>query len=287
MRLPKILIGSALVTCAAFFVSCDIVEAPYEETPDIPDTNTVELKQNVLMEDFTGHVCGNCPEGTVILRQLEATYGERLIVISVHAGTLSWPQPPDYPTDFRTTEGNLLNSTFKNDLIGLPNGHVNRVPGPKGIVHDKDSWAEAVAAQLNAIPTVDLKLARAYDSTTRTVILDVDVKYLEAGTADDNIVAVLTESNIISDQKDYDSIPQHIENYEFDNVLRSSFNGVWGEPLSTTVIAKGTTIKKQLTYTLPADKSWVPANCDVVVYVHRHNTTKQVLQAQKVSLTGQ
>lgn len=288
----NVLLASSLVICALALMSCDVIQAPYAETPevpdttDVPDTNTAEVKQMVLLEDFTGHYCGNCPAGTDIIRQLETAYADRLIVIAVHAGNLSLPNPPDFPMDFRTPDGNVLNSTFKNSLIGLPNGFVNRVTVNDGIVLNKDRWAEVVASELPKKPEVDLKVARTYDSTTRTVTLNVNVKYLEAGTANDNIAAVITESKIISDQLDYRLTNSHIDEYEFNHVYRAAVNGPWGEALSATAIAKGTTITKQLTYTLPAGKPWVPANCDVVVYVHRHNTTKQVLQAQQLSLTG-
>jgi len=286
MRPTTTLLLLACTLSTMLIMSCNVVDAPYEETPDVPDT-TAAVKQNVLLEDFTGHYCGNCPAGTDILRQLETAYGDRLIVIAVHAGNLALPNPPDFPSDFRTPDGNVLNGTFKNSLIGLPNGLINRVTVNDGVVLNKDRWAEVVASELVKKPEVDLKVVRSYDSTTRTVTLDVDVKYLEAGTVDDNLAAVITESKIISDQLDYRLANSHIEEYEFNHMYRAAVNGPWGEPLGTTAIAKGTTISKRLTYTLPTGKPWVPANCDVVVYVHRHNTTKQVLQAQQVSLTGQ
>lgn len=282
----KTILASSIVVCVLALMSCDVIEAPYNETPDVPDTNTAEVKQMVLLEDFTGHYCGNCPAGTDIIRQLEAAYADRLIVIAVHAGNLALPNPPKFPMDFRTPDGNVLNSTFKNSLIGLPNGFVNRVTVNDGIVLNKDRWAEVVASELERKAEVELKTVRTYDSTTRTVTLDVDVKYLEAGTIDDNIAAVVTESKIISDQLDYRLANSHIEDYEFKHVYRAAVNGPWGEALSTTAIEKGTTISKRLTYTLPAGKLWVPANCDVVVYVHRNNAARRVLQAQQVSLTG-
>ena len=38
--------------------SCDIVEGPY-----ITDSNSyVNPEKNVLIEDFTGHLCSNCPQ---------------------------------------------------------------------------------------------------------------------------------------------------------------------------------------------------------------------------------
>lgn len=284
--MSKYILNFIIIT-ALCITSCDVVDEPYEENPDGPDT-TAAVAQNVLLEDFTGHYCGNCPEAGVIAHQLEQAYGGRVIVIALHVGNLALPYPSfGFPADYRTAEGNAIDKAFKNALSGIPNGFVNRVDNGTGILLQKDAWSSVVASELTRKADVDLKLVRTYDSTSRTVTIDATVKYLTEGTIDDNIVAMLTESNIIADQLDYNANPQHIEDYEFDNMLRASFNGPWGEPLATTsLIPVGTTITKRLTYTLPAEKPWVPANCDVVVYVHRHNTTKRVLQVQKISLTG-
>lgn len=280
LKLLVIAFGVSMVS-----ISCDVIDAPYEDTPDVPDT-TVAVPQNVLLEDFTGHYCGNCPEGTKVVRQLETAYGERLIVIAVHAGNLALPNPPDFPMDFRSTEGTDIDRTFKVSLNGIPKGFINRFNNGLGLLLEKGEWPTVVASELTKKPIVDLKINRTYDSLTRAVVLDVVVTYIEAGSVDYNLVALLTESNIISDQLDYKSTPQHIEDYEFDHVLRASFNGTWGEPISDTAVPAGTKITKRISYILPSEKSWVPSNCDVVVYVHRHNTTKQVLQVKKVSLTG-
>ena len=83
-----------LKTYAAIFItgcifslnSCDIIEAPYTEG-NIIDTvlcppqdfvaNTTHIRK-VLVEDYTGHRCGECPQAAEIASSLIATYDNRL-----------------------------------------------------------------------------------------------------------------------------------------------------------------------------------------------------------------
>ena len=72
--------------------SCDKIEGPTRESVSVDTTcqftedNSVPEKK-VLVEDYTGHNCGNCPAGGVILNDsMRAKYGDRMVAIAVHAG---------------------------------------------------------------------------------------------------------------------------------------------------------------------------------------------------------
>jgi thiol-disulfide isomerase/thioredoxin len=44
------------------------------------------VTRRVLLEDFTGHTCNNCPAAAVIAEGLQTFYGEdQLILVGVHA----------------------------------------------------------------------------------------------------------------------------------------------------------------------------------------------------------
>lgn len=271
---------SALLGLAslALISACDVVDAPYTETP-IGPVDTASVKQNVMIEDYTGHTCGNCPAAADIAKQIQTAYGpERVIVVAVHAGPFADPQPPDYPMDMRTPDGDALDKTFRVSRVGNPNGMVNRVTRNGKLIIGKDDWSTVTSDLLKQKPLVDLSMTHTYDTTTRTITATITVKYLQAGTTDYNLVTLLTESEIEGDQTDYRKDPSHIHDYVFEHVLRVAMNGVWGEPLSTAEVAAGTTIKKTITYTIPSDRTWDPKHCHLVAYVHRYNTTKDVLQ---------
>lgn len=263
---------------AALLASCDVVDKPYTETPVVPvDTNT--YRQNVLIEDYTGHTCGNCPEAAVIASNIQAAYGpDRVIVVAVHAGPFADPQPPDYPLDLRNPDGTELDKTFRVSRVGNPNGMVNRVTRNGKLIIGKDDWSTVTADLLKQKPLVDITLTHTYDSLQRKVDVTMTVKYLQNGTTDYNAVVLLTESEIEGDQTDYTKNPSHIHDYIFNHVLRAALNGTWGEALSTTAVTAGTSIQKRFSYTIPSDVQWDPKHCHLVAYVHRYNTTKDVLQ---------
>ncbi|MFN5378805.1 MAG: hypothetical protein ACK5BQ_08575, partial [Ignavibacteria bacterium] len=91
-------------------ISCDVVNAPYEKNPKDPsdtllkDTSTVITRtgalQNVLLEDYTGQLCGNCPEAAEIADRLYKVNGGRVIVTAIHAGIFAKKELPDYQYDF-------------------------------------------------------------------------------------------------------------------------------------------------------------------------------------------
>ena len=82
-----------LVSVGFFFSACDQTDPPYladNETEFVIDTN----KKKVLIEDFTGYTCGNCPNAGVIAHDLEHLYKERVIGIEVHVGSFAVPKAP-------------------------------------------------------------------------------------------------------------------------------------------------------------------------------------------------
>lgn len=278
MNRSKLLSALLGLGVLALVASCDVVDKPYTETPVGP-VDTASVKQNVMIEDYTGHTCGNCPAAADLAKQIQTGYGaERVIVVAIHAGPFADPLPPDYPMDLRTPDGDNLDKTFRVSRVGNPNGMVNRVTHNGKLIIGKDDWSTVTGDLLKQKPLVDVSLAHTYDSTSRTISATIAVKYLQAGTADYNLVALLTESEIDGDQTDYRVNPSHIKDYVFEHVLRVAMNGVWGEPLSSTPVSAGTTITKTISYTMPSDRTWNPKKCHLVAYVHRYNTIKDVLQ---------
>ena len=122
-----------LICCAfaLFSLGCDEISPkinPIVDQGDCPlvDESVVSgQERQVLIEEFTGVRCVNCPAGSQAIEDLLAIPGERLVAISIHA---SGPFSPPYPEslyDFQTPDGeNLLN--FLGIPLGFPTAVVNR-----------------------------------------------------------------------------------------------------------------------------------------------------------------
>ena len=137
----------SLFIVASFFIftiSCDKVDDPIPPNIDIVDTSiiwddSVFSKTNngiryVLMEEFTGHTCTNCPAAaTEVDRLRNKKYGEKFIPIAMHAtepfaAPKAWPGAPggSYQSDHRTDES----LDYENEpLFGILKGNLSSFSG--------------------------------------------------------------------------------------------------------------------------------------------------------------
>ena len=175
--------------------SCDVVEGPY-----ITDSDSyVNPEKNVLIEDFTGHLCSNCPQAAREISAIHDVYGDQIIALAIHTST-SFARPylasqTGFQYDFRTTWGDAWDNTFGASAIGLPRGMVNRIGGQSPTL-SKDEWAEVVADELKK--EIDFKIAISSDASSVTITVESQKNSSGAY----NYVICLAESNIINWQKD-------------------------------------------------------------------------------------
>lgn len=283
--MTRLIFLAALTATTVGLLSCDVIDGDPRETPTGPiDTNTI--RQNVLLEDYTGHTCPNCPAATEIADQIVNAFGEdRVFVVAIHAGPFANPRPPKYLLDLRTPAGTELDNTFQNSRIGNPNGLINRVRNGDFFVQPKEMWSTSVADLINNTPKVNISIKnKTFTESTKTLAFTAEIDYLEAGFSDYHIVGWITEDGMVGTQTDNRKTPSDVENYVFKHVLRGSINGTWGEQLSQTDVPLGAKISKDFSFTFPANRNWVPDSCDLIVYVHRHATTKEILQVVKTEV---
>jgi thiol-disulfide isomerase/thioredoxin len=295
----SIIIASVL---SLVLISCDVVNAPYEKNPKDPsdtllkDTSTAIVRtnglQHILLEDYTGQLCGNCPEAADIADRLYKNNGGRVIVTAIHAGLFAKKELPDYEYDFTTPTGDALDAAFKISRAGNPNGMVNRVTINNRIIQGHPTWETVVAQQLLRTPSLDLGMSHTYYPATKTLVVTVRTEALADIDAPTNVSVWLQENDIIADQKDYRKTPSHITDYKFSHVLRASLNGTWGDTLSKTPSTRGTKSTMTFRYTVPADKLnpadtlnyWNLKNFEIVAFAHKASTNKEVLQVVKKKL---
>jgi len=271
-------IVTVFVIGIALLPSCDIVEEPYLRPVDGgtgpgPDEGT----RNVLLEDFTGQKCPNCPAAAVIAHDLKAQYGDRLVVVALHAGFYSIPdQAGDFTTDFRTTESVDLNSYFSISQYGYPMGMVNRTEYNGFPVVVKDDWATAVEEQLELSALAEITISNTYNATSRQLDCILETEFLDNLEGTYNICAFITESGIISPQQTKEGINL---TYEHNHMLRGSLSGTWGDLVGADGLAvSGSVLTNNYTFTLP--DGWNADNCEVVAFIY-HTETLEVVQAEE------
>ena len=269
----------AMVTVIVMVPACDIVEEPYLVKVGGNDTTVpTENVRKVLIEDYTGQKCPNCPEAAEIARNLQEIYGEQVVVIALHAGFYSVPEETgDFTADYRTAEGNELNSYFA--FPAYPMGLVNRAPYSGSTILLKDSWEGAVDAQLELEPEAGIKITNTYNSSSRKLDCTLETEFVNDLDGTYNICAFILESGIVSPQQTESGVETA---YVHNHMLRASMNGTWGDPVGTDGSAvAGVKVTNNYSYTLPA--GWNEDHCAVVAFVY-NSATLEVVQAEEKEL---
>jgi hypothetical protein len=282
------------------FSACDFITKVYEPQP--PPPPATDSTRKILLEDYTGHYCNNCPFAAMEADTIQKKYPDRVIVMGVHVSKeFAGPHKNDeFKADFRTPAGNSYDeiSNFNMSGGGLPKGMINRKKyKPNSLEHILlyGSWDEAVYNEINTSPNaiVQLNIENEYDASSRK--LNVTIKstffYDTIKSNAYSLVVCIIESGIINPQL---KGPKHILDYVHNHVLRDNINCTWGKEL----VAKGKIVKsKELTknysYTFPtaypspivSDFEWsqtacVVENCHIVAYIY-NNDSKEVVQVSE------
>lgn len=263
--------------------SCDKVSAPFVESFDLCDGN-----KKVLVEDYTGHGCVNCPQAAVLLHDLNEELcetEEKLVIIGVHAGYFAKPNFENntiFSADFTTEAGNTWDSYFGNSSAGNPNGLVDRVEGSNGYVFFPDSWADIAAERLAEAAKAMVIINTDFDTDSKELTALINTEFISSVTGNHKLIVCITQNNIIAPQKNLDELigPTPIDStYVHNHVLRGSLNGAWGENVSASgVIDVGVKYEKTYVHKFPAD--WIAKDCNVVAFVYNEES-KEVLQVEE------
>ncbi len=264
------------------WTGCDKIEGDHFQSNAATDTNytfpadTTSNVYRVLLEDYTGHLCGNCPAAArIIYNTLLPTYGDDLVVIGVHANYFAQPCPPatppagapagSYANDFKTPAGEAWYTFF--NFYSNPLGMVNRIDYLSGNeIKTSTDWDTEIAGIINNTPQVKIRVHTIYNSSTRQLQTFSETKFLTRLNNNYNLNVILTEDSIVTWQlDDADSIP-NIADYVQRHVMRGSLNGNFGVQINTSSPTNaGTTFSNGYSTTLRT--GWNASHCHVVVFL--------------------
>ena len=299
-----------ILLIVAFFGACDIVEEPFATNGGTPvDTSSpTAFIKKILVEDYSGHTCSNCPSAARELDALIDIYGKKIVPITIHVGkTYARPyhisQAPKYQYDFRTETGESWNNFFQMTNLGLPKGMINRLGYPSS-THGTEvaNWNTIVQTIIDEDPDFGITISPNINSNAGDI--DINIKVLSDIQGDFNLLVCLTEDSIINWQKDVEASPNvDVEFYVHKHVLRTSINSAWGEVLQTSsVYNKEEEINK--TYGINLDNleqynidysantvelgngnagGWAKENMYIVAFIY-DNTTFEIQQVEEVHL---
>ena len=278
MKEMKIIV--VLLALAFMFHACDKVEPPYKLKID-SDKGT----KNVLIEDYTGHGCVNCPGAAIIAHSLQAQSEERIIIMAVHAGYFSRTDVfgSIYTYDFNTEAGTVWNESYS--IIGNPKGMVNRVDGGSGVVTVPEKWSKTVVSELALTANIELSITNSFNQASNKLTTTVSGHFISALNGKYNLVVCLTENNIVKPQKNNDTsiggVPDEL-NYVHQHVLRIGINDAWGDEIASGDVPTGQDFSKTYTQDFTGH-DWIPKNCHIVAFVYQ-DSDKSILQVEEAAV---
>lgn len=217
--------------------------------------------KNVLLVDFTGQRCVNCPTANEEIEALQEQYGaDTVVAVAMHSG----------PLGFHGTSRAVGLATDQGDEYFNQWGIEYQ---PQGVVdylgrYDYTSWAAAVASQLKQKAVVNISASSSLDGSTLTG--EVNIAGLD-GDVNGRLQIWMVEDSITALQM----MPSGEANrtYVHNHVFRASVNDPDGSPVSVTEGYQTT-----MPFSTTIDEKWVPSHLALVIFVYNESGVLQVIR---------
>ncbi len=283
--MKKISLFLATTAIIIGMMSCDKLKAPYIIEPIVEDSDTIPLTPDdinnfdgrlvVLLEDYTGVKCNNCPAAAEIANQLQEQNEGHLIVLGVHPKTPLQNPAGGFP-DFRTDDGHEWNTEF--NISTYPSGLVNRTGG----VLDASRWTTAVNNLIGQDAPIRLIVKTEYGHNGQELKVSVHTKFLETVYSGDvRLTVCMMEDSIVGKQMTPDGV---VDDYMHRHVFRGTANGqTWGSILDINAdyMEEGREFISNMRFILSDEYN---ADQFYIVAFISDNTTNNILMATETKI---
>ncbi len=247
-------------------VACDEVSVNdrliYVEPP--------QVSRAVLIEDYTGQYCVNCPRATEEIERLIEQYGDSIVIaVAIHSGPFG--KSKGEPSPLYTEVGDMYFNTW--GMSAQPIGLIDRLFGSTPFSYT--DWGGGVNYEVAIEPPVSFLTDIDYDAETRDAAIEVQTIGLDSALVSGKLQVWLVEDSIDSFQLMPDGSRE--EHYNHMHVFRASVNDPWGDALS---VSHGQVAVKN--YELKLDPAWVPEHCSVVTFLYDDSGVHQVAKKKLI-----
>lgn len=273
MKIKNLFLGVATAAMTMAAASCSNID----EGDRLIYVKPAEVGRAILIEDFTGQKCINCPTGTEIINSIVETYGEEnVIAVGIHSGPLGFAGNSK-TVGLMTDTGNEYYTRWdKENKMGQPWVIFNRKTSPDS---HYNNWAAMVGTIISEKANLSVKIANAYDAATRTLTTTVGADVVN-GTVNGKLQVWIVEDGV----KALQMMPDGKSNKEYmhNHVFRAAVNGTWGEDVT---VKEGETTTMKYSYKLP--EAWNADNIAVVAFVYNDNGVENVAKKHLVEHEGE
>lgn len=224
-----------------------------------------DVARAVLIEDFTGQRCINCPTAASEIERLQKEYGEEnVIAVSIHSGPLA-VFSNEKVKGLRTELGETYYSHW--NIESEPSGLIDRKHGIALV----PQWAGLVYEDMQQQASVELALACSALASGEVGIMvnSIALKNDFRG----RLQLWVIEDNLVAPQM----MPDGSMNNEYvhNHVLRAAINGAWGDEVNWTA-----GFETAVEYSFRPEKDWNMDNLSVVAFVYDNNGVQQVVRSR-------
>jgi hypothetical protein len=282
------------VFAIVLLASCKETAPPIDFGPKAKDTSymaATEAPQQrvVVMEEFTGVTCTNCPAGHNIIKTLETANPDRIAAIGIQIYNFSQGNPVDEPIvktqhDNRTQAGTQISNDVFGTVSAMPTAGIDRTVVNGTMLIDTRGWAGTVNTRLAQPTSANVAITSTYNAGSRQALITVHVAYTSAVSKAQNLTVALVENDITDAQEGVG--PTGFEqNYVHQHVLRDVLTAPTGSTIlnDKSIKQPGQVYERTFVYNVNAD--WKPENCEIVAFVsNNQGADKEIVQGATVHL---
>lgn len=268
--------------CRVFLISfmlcsCEEIPPVINPLPNEPLLDTT--RQNILVEEFTGNRCVNCPAGSTELARLKETYGDQLIIVAIHAGSFARPYP-ESQNDFQTNSGDAL-LNYLGQPLGYPSAIINRklFPDEFDLQLSRSLWPAFLMQEAQKLSRINIISDITYSPLSRNVQLAVEIQKQTTEDAENLRFSVMVVEDNITD---YQLTPQGVDTmYNHRHNLRDMLTASTGNAIPSTW-ANGEILERSFQYTLP--EAWQASEVSFIIIIHENGVQKDVWAVEEIDL---
>ena len=251
-----------------------------ENQPQYTLSGPVDSDRTIVVEEFSGARCPNCPQGTQELENLQSIYGSSLVIVTIHAGDFAFKYD-DSKYDFTTPGGNEILQKLGNP-IGYPSAVINRTKGvgQSSFQTFSSKWGSLISDALEVPQQIGISAEVAFNPEDRVLELDFNILPFEDIEVATRFTVMLKEDEIVDPQADRAAEDGLVPAYVHKNVLRVVLSDFSGDPLEAPLKAFEAQ-NRFYRFTLPPQEGWWNADkISVVAFVSLDDVDrKSVIQA--------
>lgn len=276
------------------FLGCDKIEIPKQigGSNPVPTNDTI---RKVMIEDFTGHICPNCPKAARMIDSLKRAFPGQVIGVAIHfdfwgdpctSQTLPQGAPPgSFTEDFRVGPELVdYNGTFGINNFNPPTGFVNRSEYPNS--SSVTSWPSTVSTLLAKPMTAYLKITPNYNTSSRVLNVNVSGEFLNDTMGTFKLALYLVEDSLTGYQED-NTLPGGLDpNFIFNDVFRGCINtpgSIGGEIIANGTVPNHTRITYNMPNAFTVNSTFNDRHCKIVAFLYK-TTDYGILQATECNL---